>query len=210
MANAKVVNAGFTPIDADTFGKSVLSMFSAGKRLHAMISALLLQALWQNMGSGTSGERFNGWEFAQKLYTTLPDGVRKDAVLAHLEKYGNLAYSKKEKRITYRDNGKSWDYDLLSALDWNASKPDPKPISKYDFDSIADAAIQGMLKKQKQALEESIECVHSDVVGVLLRALNEHRASTYKADSEVMLSENIGSLTVGFMKQQDRKESVMQ
>ena len=206
---AKKTETGFSPLDKSGFDVGLKSMVAAGKRLHAIVASMLLQCLWNNLGE-TKGERHNGVEFANKLHGMLPNGIRKDAVRAHLEKHGNMRFDTKAKAFVYRDNGKSWDYDVLSELDWNESKKEPEPVSMYDFDKLADQAISRMLKLQKQAIEEGIPVVHAERIKALVDALNAARRNEYTSDDVEIRSEDTPSASHGFAKQQERKQSVAQ
>jgi hypothetical protein len=79
---------------------------------------------------------------AMSLYEALPKGQRHDSLVAYFEKFGNLAYSKTEKKVVFFDVAKHTDQAALewsqeyasevSAFQWvnGTKKPDPK--SAYD------------------------------------------------------------------------------
>lgn len=109
---------------------------------------------------------------ASRLVAAMHSGFRKDAMVAYLEAYGNLAWSKNDKKMMFYDAeakgtlpAESKDADVLYAIAWESMKKAPNPKSMYDAVNEVDNFIQRM---QKLAAAEKV--VHPELIKVLALA----------------------------------------
>lgn len=94
---------------------------------------------------------------AQQLYDALGSESRKDALLAFLEQFGNMAWSKTEKKIVFFDREKilgkekalSWTEEYaakVAGAPWSAAKAPPAEKSMYDCEDAVKTFIRQMEK----------------------------------------------------------------
>jgi len=94
---------------------------------------------------------------SQQLYDALNTAHRKDSLLAYLENFGNVAWSKTEKKIVFFDREKilgkdkaiAWtdEYaEKVAANKWDQAKPAPAPKSIYDCEEEVKRFIKSMEK----------------------------------------------------------------
>ena len=78
---------------------------------------------------------------AERLYESLNKGDRKDALVAYFEKYGNLCWSKADKKVVFfevKKDGKLLEWtteysNMVASKHWTEAKPEPKINSIFDL-----------------------------------------------------------------------------
>lgn len=117
---------------------------------------------------------------AMQLFDALSAGHRRDALVAHFEKFGNLTWSKAEKRVIFIDMEKAFGRKLewteeyakqVQEASWLKAKAEPQPKSVFDVDEetakFLERAVRakGKVKDFKGAplLERLMETYHKYV-----------------------------------------------
>jgi hypothetical protein len=83
---------------------------------------------------------------SMQLYDAVGNTTRRDALVAYFEKFGNLAWSKADKRIAFFDTEKilgaaaklAWTEDYAKQVGdtpWASLKKEPEVVSVYDMDT---------------------------------------------------------------------------
>lgn len=90
---------------------------------------------------------------AFQLYGAMGKSLRKDSLVAWLEKYGYLAWSKMDKKFLFDKRDYKFDdnyAEVLAGDPWNTAIRQPEPVSKFDIDAMFDkfmANARGIVKK---------------------------------------------------------------
>lgn len=140
----------------------------------AMIQVVAVQAVYYSIADSNTTP-------AQQLYDALGTESRKDSLLAFLEKFGNLAWSKTEKKIVFfnrekllgKEKALEWTPDYaaeVAAAPWSAAKAAPAPKSIYDCDEEVRKFIGTM---EKQALKGGVKNHH--MLDVIRNAYNKEQ-----------------------------------
>jgi hypothetical protein len=122
---------------------------------------------------------------AMVLYNVMGKSLRKDSLVAWLEKYGAVAWSKNEKKFLYfkRDDVKfTEEYaEQLAGDPWNTAVRQPDTTSKYDIDAMFDKFLARCRKIAEDAKsDKSIKVSNAD----LLDALSSASASWFDAKAK--------------------------
>lgn len=83
---------------------------------------------------------------SMQLYEAVGNTTRRDALVAYFEKFGNLAWSKADKRLTFFDTEKilgadkklAWTEEYAKTVadtPWQSLKKEPEVVSTYDVDA---------------------------------------------------------------------------
>jgi hypothetical protein len=83
---------------------------------------------------------------SMQLYDAVGNTTRRDALVAYFEKFGNLAWSRTDKRVTFFDTEKilgaehalSWTDEYAAQVQrtpWASLKKEPEVVSVYDIDA---------------------------------------------------------------------------
>jgi hypothetical protein len=134
-------------------------------RIDAMIQTAAVHAVAQSIVYRNSTP-------AAQLYEAAGTSSRRDSLVKYFELFGNLAWSKGEKRVVFCDvevvENKpklvwSEDYSTkVHAYLWHKAKPEPKQVSMYDveekvaslIDSLRKAARKGITLDNAELLDE--------------------------------------------------------
>lgn len=117
---------------------------------------------------------------AMQLFDALSAGHRRDALVAHFEKFGNLTWSKAEKRIIFIDMDKAFGRKLewtaeyakqVQETSWLKAKAEPQPKSVFDVDEETGKFLERALRakgkvkefKGGQLLERLMQTYHAYV-----------------------------------------------
>lgn len=121
----------------------------------------------------------------QRLLDTMNKSVRKDSLVAYLEKHGAFAYSKTEKRLMhYKREDVTWDADYeaaISELPWDEAKREPEIVSKYDVSAEFDKFMKRM---DKLAGDANIILAHKDLLAQLQNTVAMYHAREVLASEE--------------------------
>lgn len=140
-------------------------------RQENMIQSAAVQCIAQSI------EHRNSTPAAQ-LYDVLSGSVRRDSLIAYFERFGNLAWSKADKKVIFFDVAKVLNKDIawtneyaaqVNAMLWFKAKPEP--IVKSAFD-VADA-VEKLIASCERAIKKG-QTIHDvdlfdDVAAVFYR-----------------------------------------
>jgi len=160
--------ATFKLMDTPTFNKLVGKIGKTQAALTADIQTAAIHAVAHSLLHGNVMP-------AQNLYGAMGKSVRKDSLMAYLEKHGAIAWSKLEKKVLYfkRDNVVFDDdyVEMLQGDPWNTAIKQPETVSKYDIDAMFDAFLAKCRKivKESQA-NPSLKVVNADLLDTLSSA----------------------------------------
>ena len=140
---------------------SINSIQHAGKKLDDKIQSVALEVLEHI-------KEHKEASLACKLYAALPNGARKNALVAWMLAFGEIkvATGKNKGTIPLLWN-KEGNTDLAGAAEspWFTFKKEPAPSEAFDFDK----ALQALIKKaQKAAQDQSIKVQDNDVLRAVL------------------------------------------
>lgn len=115
----------------------------------------------------------------------------KPALVAHLEKFGNMAWSKADKKIVFFDvekiTGDKLDWNdeyrtkVAEAL-WFKTKKEAEPKSVYDVAEEAEKFLERLAKAGKKG----VELKHKGLYERLLATYNRYQAETYLASTTAL------------------------
>lgn len=150
-----------TTMSENEFSRLINNIKRAGQLTNAMIQRAAVFSIMKSIDDRNSTP-------ADTLFKAMPDGTRKNALVAYFEQNGNLAYVKSEKKIAFFDvadmTGKPapvFNEALLAANPWH------KSIKEADITSAWDA--KGEIEKVLARLERAVrnnerEVTHADLI----------------------------------------------
>lgn len=122
---------------------------------------------------------------AHQLFEATGTSSRRDALVAAFEKFGNLYWSKVEKRVMFADRSKldknsphyaelKWDEEyatMVAATPWYSLKKEPEPKSEYDVESELGKFIN---RFKKYIGDPHITVKHKDLLGKMQAVYNSY------------------------------------
>lgn len=128
--------------------------------------------------------------FGQKLFDVLPNGVRRQSLVAFLEKHGNFAWSKEEKCFKFfKGLGEPRVFDEVALMEMNwASASKETIVSSYDLETIMTKAIKAMEKAFKEHEKSGVKIENSEVYDYLVSARDSYNANKYSVDAELKVA----------------------
>jgi hypothetical protein len=123
-------------------------------RIDNMIQVAAVQVIAQSIVNRNSTP-------ADQLFSAVGVSSRRDALLKFYEMFGNLTWSKGEKRVIFcdmevTDNRKlEWTDEYatkVSEFIWHKAKPEPKQVSMYDVEEKVSALIDSLRKAAKKGI----------------------------------------------------------
>lgn len=125
---------------------------------------------------------------AQQLLDVLNPHI-KAAVVAFFEKFGNLAYSKETKGMTFFDVGAKTDKEPLAWTDkyaeevmsfaWTTAKKAPEPKSVFDVQEELDKLIDRLNKSAKKGATLQ----HADLLAAMTATFNKYVSEQFMANA---------------------------
>jgi len=147
-------------------------------RIDSMIQTAAVQAIAQSIV-------FRNSTPAAQLFEAVGPSTRRDALVKYLEMFGNLAWSKSEKRVVFYDVAAienkpelAWsdEYSLkVSEFVWHKAKAEPKQVSMYDVEEKVSALIDSLRKSAKKG----VELKHAPLLDAVEALYVKYVASTY-------------------------------
>jgi len=119
--------------------------------------------------------------FGQKLFDVLPNGVRRQSLVAFLEKHGNFAYSKEDKCFKFfkgLGEARTFDETALMAISW-ATATKETIVSSYDLELIMTKAIKAMEKAFKENEKSGVKLENTLAYDYLVAARDGYNAEKY-------------------------------
>ncbi len=140
---------------------------SAGE-LQAEIQIAAVNAIGHSIENGDI-------RFGQKLFDVLPSGVRRASLVAFLEKHGNFAYLKDEKKFAYYKAQTSYDEVALLATSWASAKSE-NIVSEYDVQDMFDKLMKRIESAIKKSGDGSVKVLNTPLYDYLQEAQDRFNA----------------------------------
>lgn len=163
--------------------KAIGAAGKAGAKLQQTLNDLAIQAIGYSVIHGDV-------TIANKLLDNMVSGMRKDSMVAFLEKYGNFAWMKSEKKLAFYEATalmSEHDFDLWAeetiTQKWHEAKKAVEPTSIYDVGAEFDKFLKRMSKISEDV---NMELRHRELLLQL-----ERTASVYHA--RLVLGEAAGN-----------------
>ena len=125
--------------------------------------------------------------FGQKLFDVLPTGVRRQSLVAFLEKHGNFAYSKEEKCFKFfkgLGEPRVFDETALMAISW-ATATKETIVSSYDLELIMTKAIKAMEKAFKENEKSGVKLENTMAYDYMVQARDAFNEAKYTEQAEL-------------------------
>lgn len=161
----------------------------SGKILEAQVQAAAIQCIAQSIVHRNATP-------AQQLFEALPKGQRHDALVAYFEKFGNLAYSKAEKKVVFFDVEKITDKSLVwtdtyadevAAFHWTKGTKKPEPKSAWDVSEELGKLIERMTKL---ASDSTKDVKHKDLLAKVTEVVNAYNFHEVCVETKVELTDD--------------------
>lgn len=165
---------------AEVLNSKISAVGKTAGELQSAIQEVAVQAVGYSIEHGDI-------RFGQKLFDVLPNGVRRQSLVAFLEKHGNFAWSKEEKCFKFfkgLGEPRTFDEQALSAINW-ATASKETIVSSYDLESIMTKAIKAMEKAFKEHEKSGVKIENSEVYDYLVSARDSYNADKYTAQAEL-------------------------
>jgi hypothetical protein len=124
-------------------------------RIDGMIQTAAVQCIAQSIV-------FRNSTPAAQLFDAVGVSTRRDALLKYMEMFGNLCWSKGEKRVIFYDVAKVeskpelvWSDEYAAKVAeyvWHKAKPEPKQVSMYDVEEKVSALIDSLRKAARKGV----------------------------------------------------------
>jgi hypothetical protein len=162
-------------------------------RIDGMIQTAAVQAIAQSIV-------FRNSTPAAQLFEAVGTSSRRDALVKYLEMFGNLCWSKSEKRMAFYDVEAvehkpklEWTSEYsakVSEFVWHKAKAEPKAVSMYDVEEKVSTLIDSLRKSAKKG----VELKHAPLLDAVEALYVKYVAATYdptvlnsmKADQTVL------------------------
>jgi hypothetical protein len=127
--------------------KEIASIGRAGVKLTRMIQDAAVNAIGYSLVHGDI-------TIGQRLFEACPKGVRRNSLVAYLEKFGAFQWDAKSKSLRHRKTEieftEQYEQDLMNTA-WDDAKPEPEIVSVYDVQKEFDKFIKRMEKLRQDA-----------------------------------------------------------
>lgn len=122
--------------------------------------------------------------FGQKLFDVLPSGVRRASLVAFLEKHGNFAYLKDEKKFAHFKAQTTYDEVTLLATSWASAKKEVI-VSEYDLDVLFAQFMKKLEGIYKQHDTKGVVIHNSSIYDHLHQARDNFNTEKYETEQKV-------------------------
>jgi hypothetical protein len=157
-------------MEVGTLAKLIKMIGRQKVRIDNMIQTAAVQAIAQSIV-------FRNSTPAAQLFEAVGVSSRRDALVKYFEMFGNLCWSKREKKVIFYDVAKvenkpelAWNDEYsakVAAYVWHKAKPEPKLVSSYDVEEKVSQLIDNLRKSAKRgitlenaALLDSVESLY--------------------------------------------------
>jgi hypothetical protein len=158
------------------FSKLTSMIGKRGMQVHALIQTAAIQAVLCSIEDRQP-------QRANQLLASINIGQRKDTLVAYLERFGNLAWLKNEKKFGFFDAKRVWTPEYaneVAGFDWAKAKKEPDIKSVYDVTDMLDKLIEGA----HRAVKTGKEIIGSDVLSELESVCYRMRAKKYEDEAK--------------------------
>jgi hypothetical protein len=161
-------------LTAEVLNSKITAVGKSASELQSAIQEVAVQAVGYSIEHGDI-------RFGQKLFDVLPNGVRRQSLVAFLEKHGNFAYSKEEKCFKFfkgLGEPRVFDEQALMSASW-ATATKETIVSSYDLELIMTKAIKAMEKAFKEHEKSGVKIENSLAYDYLVAARDGFNAEKY-------------------------------
>lgn len=165
---------------AEVLQQKISAVGKSASELQSAIQEVAVQAV------GYSIEH-SDIRFGQKLFDVLPNGVRRQSLVAYLEKHGNFAYSKEEKCFKFfkgLGEPRVFDETALMAISW-ATATKETIVSSYDLELIMTKAIKAMEKAFKENEKSGVKLENTMAYDYMVQARDAFNEAKYTEQAEL-------------------------
>lgn len=162
---------------AEVLNAKISAVGKSASELQSNIQEVAVQAVGYSIEHGDI-------RFGQKLFDVLPNGVRRQSLVAFLEKHGNFAYSKEEKCFKFfkgLGEPRVFDETALMAISW-ATATKETIVSSYDLEAIMTKAIKAMEKAFKEHEKSGVTIENSSAYDFMVQARDAYNAEKYTVE----------------------------
>lgn len=165
---------------AEVLNSKISAVGKSAGELQSAIQEVAVQAVGYSI-------QHSDIRFGQKLFDVLPNGVRRQSLVAFLEKHGNFAWSKEEKCFKFfKGLGEPRTFDEVALMEMNwASASKETIVSAYDLETIMTKAIKAMEKAFKEHEKSGVKIENSEVYDYLVSARDSYNAHKYTEQAEL-------------------------
>ena len=159
---------------AEVLNSKISAVGKSAGELQSAIQECAVQAVGYSIEHGDI-------RFGQKLFDVLPNGVRRQSLVAFLEKHGNFAWSKDEKCFKFfkgLGEARVFDEQALMEMSW-ATATKETIVSSYDLELIMTKAIKAMEKAFKEHEKSGVKIENSIAYDYLIAARDGYNAEKY-------------------------------
>jgi hypothetical protein len=121
--------------------------------------------------------------YGQKLFDVLPNGVRRQSLVAFFEKHGNFAWVSADKKFSFYKAQESFDEKLLLETPW-ASASKETIVSEYDIEDMFTKFMKRVDSAFKQHDSKGVTIKNSAMYDYLVEARDRYNQELY-ASNEV-------------------------
>lgn len=182
MANKQA----FVPMATDILTKEIVAIGKVGNKLNARIQSAALNAVYYSVVHGDI-------RFGNQLLLAMNKGLRKNSLVAFLEKYGKFQWSKENKSFVFRNNN-ALTIESIEAIDerWFETIKAPEPVSMYDFETD----VTKFIKRMEKAVLEKATIKHVELMDYIKSAIDQYHDDQLCAEDA---QEEHGDITEGEM-----------
>lgn len=167
-------------LSATDFNKLCAAVMRAQRKTDKDLQKLAIAAIGYSIVHGDV-------QPANRVLDAMQGSLRKDAMVAYLEKHGNMAYMTTDKKFAhFADAGQVWDEDYADELAegpmWHEAKKATEPNSIYDVD----AAVGKVLKQIENAIKGGKDVKNAALREYLIDAVAKYHSTLHTtiADGE--------------------------
>jgi hypothetical protein len=168
---------------AEVLNSKISAVGKSAGELQSAIQEVAVQAVGYSI-------QHSDIRFGQKLFDVLPNGVRRQSLVAFLEKHGNFAWSKDDKCFKFfKGLGEPRTFDEVALMEMNwASASKETIVSAYDLETIMTKAIKAMEKAFKEHEKSGVKIENSEVYDYLVSARDSYNANKYSVEAELKVA----------------------
>ena len=161
-------------LKSDVLNSKISAVGKSASEVQSAIQECAVQAVGYSIEHGDI-------RYGQKLFDVLPNGVRRQSLVAFLEKHGNFAWSKEEKCFKFfkgLGEPRVFDEVALMEMSW-ATASKETIVSSYDLEVIMTKAIKAMEKAFKEHEKSGVKIENSLAYDYLIAARDGYNNEKY-------------------------------
>ena len=124
--------------------------------------------------------------YGQKLFDVLPSGVRRQSLVAFLEKHGNFAWQTQEKKFAHYKTKDTFDQALLMEIPWSSATKE-SIVSEYDIEDMFAKFMKRVDGAFKSHEKSGATIKNSAMYDFLVEARDRYNQEVYASNESVEL-----------------------